>query len=433
MTQSQSGALPVTKVRLTAPGTTSPSLVLVILLLIYMLSSMDRQLVALLAEPIRRDLDLSDTQLGLLTGLAFAACYTIAGLPIAWLADRSHRFRLVGMACLAWSLFTAMCGFTHNFIQIFLCRMGVGIGESGGTAPSLSLISDMFPRERRAQANGIFMLGTPLGVLCASLLVGWLAPNLGWRACFYVTGAIGLILAPLVLILREPKRGTHDRETPGTALSFLETLANFRSPVIFLLTANGALTAFVGNSLLAWTPALLMRSHGMTIAQAGLWYGIMTSASLGLGSFLGGIIIGHFGRRDIRMYALLPCAAMLLAIPFLIGALTVDDWRLTLLLLAAPGFLSIFYFAPTIALLHTLVPARGRAQATAIFLLVIQLFGLGVGPLTIGMASDALRPSFGENGLQTALLLLVPVLLLVAISYVVMARFLRAEGEASMA
>jgi MFS family permease len=408
--------------------TTTPRIALIVLLLIYMLSAMDRQLVAMLAEPIRRDLNLSDTELGLLTGLAFAACYTIAGLPIAWFADRHRRFRLVGLACLSWSLFTALCGFTHNFTQIFLCRMGVGIGESGGTAPSLSLISDLFRSERRAQANGIFTLGTPLGVLCGSLLVGWIAPSLGWRACFYMTGAIGLILAPLVLILRDPKRGGQDTKASGAALSFLETLAYFRRPVVFMLTINGALTAFVGNSLLAWTPALLMRSHGMTIAQVGLWYGVMTGASLGLGSFLGGVIVGHFARRDIRMYALLPSGATLLAIPFLIGALTVEDWRLDLLLLAGPGFLAIFYFAPTVALLHTLIPPRGRTQATAILLLVIQLVGLGLGPLMIGLASDALRPSFGEEALQTALFLLAPVLLLVSMSYIVMARFLRTEG-----
>jgi len=396
---------------------TSPYVALGALLAVYVLSSMDRQLVAILAESIKHDLDLSDGELGLLSGTAFAFFYVVAGIPLSWLADRVNRVRVVALSCLAWSAMTAATGLAGTFAHLALLRMGVGIGEAGGTAPSFSLLSDFFPPARRARANAVFSFGTPLGVMLGTTLAGVIAAEHGWRAAFVVAGALGLIVAPLLLFIREPVRGRFAKGPAGPAMPAKEVLALFRRPVIFLLTLNTGISAFAGWVLLAWTPAFLMRLRDMSLGEIGLWYSPVIGIALALGGFAGGMIADRYATRDRRIYAVLPAVANLVSIPLVIIALQSDSWQVALPFLALPSLLTILYLAPSLALLHELVPPSGRTLATAILILVLNVFGIGCGPLVIGALSDAFTPAYGERGLEMALYVLVPVMLVAVLAY----------------
>jgi MFS family permease len=398
---------------------------LAILVLIYMLSAMDRQLVAILAEPIKAELQLSDTQLGFLTGTSFAMFYVVAGVPISWLADRANRVWIIGAASLVWSALTGLTGLVGSFWQLAILRMSVGIGEAGGTAPSLSLIADFYPPAKRGQANAIYIIGTPLGVIMGTLLAGWLGTEFGWRAAFYAAGAMGLLLTPLLLFIREPVRGRYDLASAQTAMRFGEVLRQFRRPDVLLVTVSVGINAFASLALLTWTPAFLMRSHHLTLGELGLWYSTGVGVSLAMGPWIAGYLVDRFGVRLPRIYAYLPATACALAAPLLAGGLLTTDWQLSLVLISAASFFAVMYFGASMALLHNLVPASGRTSATAILILVLNVTGLGLGPLVIGTASDALTPYYGGAALKAAMLGVVPVLMLAALSYAVLGGVLR--------
>ena len=406
---------------------TPPYVALAMLTTIYALSSMDRQLVAILAEPMKADLNLSDMQLGLLSGTAFAFFYVFAGLPLSWLADRYNRMKIIGWACLTWSLMTAGTGLAHGFGHLALLRVGVGVGEAGGTAPSFSLLADFFPESKRGRANALFSFGTPLGVILGTTLAGLVAAEHGWRTAFFVAGALGVLVAPLAFLLREPPRGRFNAAMAGAALPARQVLAHFQRPMLFLLTLNTGLSAFAGWVLLAWTPAFLMRLRGMTLEEVGTWYSPVIGLALAGGALVGGAIADRYVLRDRRIYALLPAAACTLSIPMVVGALQSDSWQIALPLLGLPSLLTILYFPPSFALLQREIPAEGRTFAIAIMLIVLNMFGIGLGPLAIGALSDALVPAYGERSLEAALYLLVPVLAVTAVSYLLLARLIGRE------
>lgn len=411
-------------------GRWSPYVSLFLLTFTYALNFLDRQILAILAEPIKRDLQLSDTQLGLLTGLAFAFVYVAMGVPLAWLADRAGRVRVVAAACALWSLFTSACGFAQSFTQLALARTGVAIGEAGGTAPSHSIVADLFPPARRALALAIYSMGVPIGVIVGGSLGGFVAQAWGWRGAFIVAGLPGLAVAALVLIVvRDPAKPAASTGQAAARPRISDVVRfYFGTPQIVLLSVAGALTAFVTYGMLNWAAALLMRAKGMSLIEIGAYYSWVVGIALGIGTFLGGYIVDRFGERSPRVYALAPAAALIVAVPFFLGALSAGSWRLSLALLAVPLAMVSMYLAPALALVQNLTPPNMRATAAAILLLVLNLVGLGCGPLFVGLVSDRLQREFGADGLTLGMAALTPFFALSVAFYFGLARLMRRAG-----
>jgi predicted MFS family arabinose efflux permease len=404
-------------------------LVVAMLAGVYTLSFLDRQLLSILAEPVKADLGLSDTQLGLLTGFMFALFYTVFGVPVAWLADRSSRVRIVAAACALWSLFSAGCGLAQNFVQLALARMGVGIGEAGGSPPSYSIIADYFPPEQRGGALALYSLGIPLGTTAGAALGAWIASSYGWRTAFVAIGLFGIVFALLVLLtVREPQRGRLDGAA-APQLGLGESLKLFAADRVLRGAAiAGGLSAFVGYAMLSWTPALLMRVKGMSLADLGVYYGVASGVALALGMLLGGHLVDRFGTRDRRMYALVPAVAFVVALPFYVGAVEAGSWPLALLLITVPLALYAMYLAPVLAIVQNAVPAARRSTASAILLLIINLIGLGGGPLFIGSVSDAAAGYGWTDPLQLAMFALAPLFLLTTLAHLRVARALHLDA-----
>jgi len=387
----------------------------------------DRQLLSILVEPIRAEMNFTDTQFGLLTGLSFALFYAAMGVPVALLADRWNRVRLIGVACLVWSGFTAACGMASSFAHLAMLRFGVGVGEAGGTAPSVSVLADYYPPERRALIIGLFTLNGPLGVFIGAAFGGWAASTVGWRGAFIGVGVVGMVLAPLLIaVVREPKRGQMDASTAPDAAPPLGTIfATFaRTPSLRLLMIGSGLAAFVSYGMLNWIPAFLMRTQHMPMSAMATWFAPAAGITFGIGIWGGGWLVSRGAHGAPRRYATVPGIATLVLIPVLVAALLVNDWRLSLLLLLVPMAACTFYVAPALALVQNLSAPRARATAAAILLLMFNIVGLGGGPLFIGMVSDALKAAHGAESLRWAMLSLAPVAAAAAAAQLVMARHL---------
>ena len=398
-----------------------------VLALAYTFNFLDRQILALLAEPVKHDLHLSDSQLGLLTGVTFALFYTLFGLPIAWVADRSHRVRIVALACATWSLFSAAGGLASNFLTLAVARMGVGIGEAGGTTPSYAIISDLFPPRRRGLALALFSLGVPLGTAVGAALGGGVAARYGWRAAFFAVGLPGLLIALLILlVVREPARGAQDvgTATPEAAPAHLgEVIALFfRHPVLRWTALGTGLFAFAGYGMLNWTPAFLIRNQHMTLLQLSGAYSLCIGGAMALGTGLSGWLADRLSERRPRAYALIPLWGALVTLPLMAGAFLARSWGVSLACLTVTSAAGIVYLAPALTVVQNTVPPRARSTSAAVLLLVLNLIGLGGGPLFVGVLSDAFKPHYGVDSLRLALLALTPVLLLVMGAYLMAAR-----------
>ncbi|HTO39842.1 MAG TPA: MFS transporter [Rhizomicrobium sp.] len=410
-------------------GKRYPYVVLAMLALTYILNFADRQILTVLIEPVKAELGLSDTMIGLLTGTAFALFYVTIGIPIGWLADRSNRIRIIAGACLLWSLFTAACGMAGSTWQLAIARMGVGVGEAGGTPPALSIISDYFPKERRAFAVSIYTVGAPIGVFLGTALGGWVAAAFGWRMAFIVVAAFGVVVAPLLLlVVREPVRGRFEAKADGVVADspapLSETVRRFyRYPSLGLLALASGLSAFVGYGLLNWLPAFLMRVRGMSVMEVGSYYSVVAGATLAAGTLIGGILVSRFCTRYPRAYSLVPSLAFVVAAPLFVAAVLVPSWEWALLLIALPLVMINVFVAPALALVQNLVPANARSVTSAMLMLVLNLVGLGMGPFAVGAISDAFTPSFGAGGLQIAMLFLAPMMLLAAAAHYAVSRF----------
>jgi MFS family permease len=389
-----------------------------VLAVVYTFNFLDRQFLTVLQEDVKRDLHLSDAQLGALTGLMFALFYTSCGIPIAALADRWNRVRIVTLASATWSLFTAACGFAGSFVSLAAARVCVGVGEAGGSPPSYSILSDYFPRERRGRALAIYSLGVPLGSMFGTMCGGFIAQAFGWRAAFWTLGIVGLLLTPLIPILvKEPLRGAQDAaagpptgSAPEVEASMFRAIGVFtRSPVLMLTAVAAGLTAFVGYGMLNWNASLLIRVKHATKADVALWYALFTGVANVAGTFASGLIVDRWGRRNPAAYALAPGIAILLSVPFLWGAALAPSWPVTVAFLVGPGLLNNMYLAPALAVVQNGVPTRHRGTAGALLLFVLNLIGLGGGPFFVGLVSDALRPRLGAAAaLQNAMLWLTP-------------------------
>lgn len=386
-------------------------LVLGVLLVVYVLNYLDRQLVSLLAEPIKKDLHLTDTQLGLVTGFAFALFYTTFGVPVAWLADRSNRVRIIAVACGLWSLFTAACGAAGNFTHLALARMGVGVGEAGGVPPSYSVISDYFPPRRRGLAIGLYSLGIPLGTMAGGAYGSWATEHFGWRMAFVGLAAPGLLLGLLLpLIVREPARGKlDDAEAPSVGEPLLTTLKTFLTSLpLMLVTMGCALSAVVGYSLMTWSPAFLMRVQGATLHDIGAYYSPLVGLSVAAGIFGSGFVADRFSARGASAYPLAPAIAFVLAYPLYMAALAAPTWQATMMLICIPQALTFTYLAPAVAAIQNLVPPGRRSTASALLLFALNLLAVGCGPVFVGAVSDWAEPRYGTGSLRIALYALQP-------------------------
>jgi predicted MFS family arabinose efflux permease len=384
--------------------------VLGILLLVYVLNFIDRQILTILLEDIRKEMALNDTVMGLLTGSAFAVFYTFMGIPIARWADTGTRRSIISLALFVWSAMTTVTGVARNFAQLAVARIGVGIGEAGGSPPAHSMISDMYPPERRGTALAVYSLGIPIGGGLGALLGGFLGQAYGWRNAFMIVGIPGVLIALLVrLTVREPERekaaaGAPEstRESIGETLRFMGKLPSFVH-----MSIGASLHALYGYGAATWVPAFLMRVHHMEKPKVGLWIGVTTLSIGVLGTFLGGAISDRISHRDPRWYLRVPAIASGIAIPFAFGFYLWPDTAMALAISVPAVLLGGVYLGPTFAMTQTLVRPQMRALASAILLFIINLIGLGLGPLLVGRISDLLRPSYGDDSLRYALLVVV--------------------------
>jgi predicted MFS family arabinose efflux permease len=408
------------------PKISHPAVVLCVLLVVSTLNFLDRQFLAVLAEPVKADLGLSDTQLGLLTGLAFALFYTFFGIPVAMLADRVSRVRIVAAACATWSVFTALCGFANGFASLAMARVGVAVGEAGGSPPSISIISDYFPPERRGMAISVLTLGLPLGVTLGAASGGVIAANYGWRTAFVALGAVGLLVAPLSLLLvREPRRGRLDPISTQTPRPSLGAVAAFlRSPTLVMSSISAGLCSFVAAALVVWSPALMMRDKGMSLTELSAWYGLVQGAAVALGTMAAGLALGRIVRASPRLYSVIPGVAIMLASPFIAALALSPDWRMALLSLFAASSLSAAYLPAALTLLQNSVPPTERATAAALLLFIMNLIGTGGGPLFVGMLSDRLAAGGEPHALRYAMLALSGVALIAGASQLITSRML---------
>jgi MFS family permease len=382
-----------------------------LLVVVYVFNFVDRSILNILLQPIKDEFGVSDTMLGFLSGPAFAIFYTIVGIPIARWADQGVRRNIIALAVFIWSGMTALTGLAGSFTQLALARVGVGVGEAGGSPPAHSLISDYFPPERRATALAIYSLGIPIGAGIGYLAGGWLNDFFDWRTAFIAVGAPGVVLALVVrFTLREPTRGFY--EPGGSAattqhslrevLSFLGRLASFKH-----LAFGAALHAFYGYGAGAFQPAFFARSHGIPTSEIGTWFALLGFTGGVAGTYLGGYLSDKLATRDLRWYMWLPALATVIYIPFAFLLYLWPDGRTALMLYFPGALLGGFYLGPTFAMTQTLVPPGMRAMASAILLFVINIIGLGLGPQFVGIVSDLLEPSFGIEALRYSLLLIV--------------------------
>jgi len=378
----------------------SASLVLTLLLLAYILNFLDRQMLGILAQPIKADLHLSDTQFGAIGGVAFALLYSALGIPLAYLADKTSRSAVVAGSLAVWSGFTALCGIAGGFGQLFLYRVGVGVGEAGGVAPAVALISDYFPPERRARAMAIYYLGVPIGLAGGTFIGAFIAHAVSWRAAFLVMGIAGLVLAPVLrLLVRDPVRtsGSGERAPIGQVFPILA-----RKPAFWLLSFAASASSVCGYGLALWTPSVMMRSFGLDLLSTGKFLASLLLVGGCVGVFAGGWLADRLGGRDRGWYAKLPAIAWLLSIPaWGFGLFAPNLWVAWPLLLAGNA-VNILWLSPVTTAVQHLVPRAMRSTAAASFLLINNLIGLGVGPWLMGRISDALKGTYGADALRDA-------------------------------
>ena len=381
-----------------------------LLFVVYVFNFIDRSILAILIEPIKQDLKVSDSALGFLGGLAFALFYTALGVPIARLADK-HARRTILVVCISiWSGMTALCGFAQSYAQLLFARIGVAVGEAGGSPPSHSMISDLFPLQSRATALGVYALGIPVGSMIGTLAGGWINDAFDWRTAFKIVGVPGLLLAVLVrLTLREPTRGASDGFVTAAehAPPVADVIRGLWSRVSFRWLALGAgLHALPGYGTGVWNAPFFQRSHGLTTTQIGVaffWLGIPAAIS----TFLGGSLADLLGRRDVRWYVWLAALAVTLSIPPSIFCYLWPDHVVVLWFWIVPALLGSFWLAPAFSLTQGLVGLRMRAVAASLMLFTLNIIGLGLGPWSVGVVSDLLNAytTLGSESLRWSLVI----------------------------
>ena len=408
-----------------------PARALLVLTFAYVLNFVDRQLIGILGQPIKAELHLSDTGLGLLGGFAFAIFYSVLGLPIARLAERRNRVTIIAVSIGLWSAMTALCGFALGFATLLVARIGVGIGEAGSAAPSQALIADLVPRERRATALALFSLGVPIGMMASAIGGGWIAATLGWRAAFIALGVPGILLAAVLPLLIGDVARENKAPTPPPFATVLGLLVRDRA---FLHMAAGAtLASFAGYGLTTFAVPLMMR-EGAGLRAAATGFGLVVGLALTIGMAGGGWLSDRLSKRDPgapgRISSL---GATFAGILFLVALRQHDPVR-TAALAFVPFVLAHLYFGPTYAVTVNAVPPEARATAIAVLLLAINAIGLGLGPLVVGMASDHFAHHHGSTkGLKIALRLDMIAYFWAGAHFLAAAKSLRAQRRQSSA
>ena len=407
-----------------------------LLVVVYVFNFIDRSILGILVEPIKQDLGVNDTMMGFLGGIAFATFYTFLGIPIARLSDKGNRRNVLTVCLTLWSGATALCGLAANFFHLLIARIGVAVGEAGASPASHSMISDMFPPDRRATALGIYALGIPIGTMLGNLSGGWINEAFDWRTAFFVVGLPGVLLALIVrLTLREPPRGaaesievkSDDAPPVKEVFKYLWARRSFR-----LISLGAGLHAFVGYGVGYWIPAMFSRSHGYGTSEMGVALFYLGFASIA-GTFLGGYLGDRMAGRDVRWYVWLPGLATMVSVPFSAYVYLSDFPFAALWVLAIPYFFGAYYLAPTFSLAQGMVGLRMRALASSIILFVANIIGLGLGPQFTGIASDILfvTTDLGQDSLRWALVLSLIFNVISAVLYLGAGRTLKEDLEAS--
>lgn len=411
-----------------APSRRYRAVVLAMLLLVYTFNFLDRQILGILAGPIKAELNLTDTQLGALGGIAFALLYSTLGIPLALLADRTSRTWVITISLTVWSGFTALCGMATSFLQLFLFRLGVGVGEAGGVAPSYAVIAEYFPSHERARALSIYSLGIPLGSAAGVLLGGYVAALIEWRSAFIAVGIAGVVIAPFFrLIVREPRRGTFDtvpaEKAPiGAAFGILA-----RKPSFWLISFGASCSSMCGYGIAFWLPSLMQRSFGLDLVQTSQFYGAVLLLGGVAGVLAGGWLGDWMGSRDKAGYVRVPAIAYLLAVPFFAAGVLSSSATAAFLLFLLPQALSYVWLGPVLSAIQHLVPPQMRATASASFLFINNLIGIGLGTMILGAMSDALTASYGAEALRYAILAALSFYLMAALLMALAAKSLRRD------
>ena len=381
---------------------------LAMLTILYAFNFIDRQILVILQESIKVDMDLSDTQLGILSGFAFAIFYVSAGIPIARWADSANRRNIITAALAIWSSMTVLSGLVQNYTQMLLARIGVGIGEAGGSPPAHSMISDYFPPEERATAMSIYSMGIYAGILTGLLGGGYVGQTYGWRAGFFVVGIPGVLFALLLrFTVVEPTRGRWDSKAMSTekpplrdALGLMWQKRSFR-----WLALGCGLVAFVGYGTANFMPSFLQRVHNMGVFEASIVLAGIQGIAGAIGTVAGGWITDRLIQRDRRYYAWVPAFATLIALPFSFMAYTATWLPIAIAGMTLYVLFASMFLGPSLAASHTMMPAGVRALVSAILFFVLNLIGLGLGPVFTGFVSDTLSPTMGAvDGLRYAMM-----------------------------
>jgi predicted MFS family arabinose efflux permease len=401
---------------------------------VYVLNFLDRQLLSILAKPIQDSLQISDGQLGLISGLYFAMFYCFIAIPVGWLADRTSRVGVLSLACAIWSGATVACGLAANYGQLVAARMAVGIGEAGGVPPSYAIITDTYPAGKRAAALGIFNLGPAIGAAAGVAFGAAIADQFGWRIPFIVVGAIGIVTALVVwLTVREPVRGATDAAVSGSddKAAFWPTVRMFVSNRVLMLAAlGGGATQFVTYGLGNFAVLFLMREKGMELGEVAIWYALVLLVGMGGGMIFSGRVIDRMVRKSRAGYATAPALSLVVAMPFYLAFIWAPGWPLALALLTVVMVFNYFYLSASVALVQEEVKPNQRVLAGALLLLIMNFIGLGLGPTWVGFASDWFQSQGDAHGLQSALYTLTPFYVIAISLFLGLARLLRRQ-EAS--
>jgi len=402
------------------------------LFVVYIFNFVDRQILAILIQPIKEDLGVSDTMMGLLTGPVFVISYTLAGLPLARWGDRHSRVWLITVGMVVWSAMTVASGLARNFVQLAVARLGVGLGEASFTPSAHSLISDYFPPERRATALAIFAAGAGLGSIAGYLGGGYIGQYVGWHEAFLYVGAPGLVAAVIFRwTVRDPVRGAHDGPNAGSSgreepfREVLRYLSTRRSYVFIVCSAM--LHGFSSYGSSYWIPTFLIRVHGLSLSEVGLILGAIIGVASFIGQIFGGRISDALGRRDPRWYMWMPALSSIFALPFLVAFLLIPNlyWAVGCYMLG--GWAVNMWTGPTYAMAQGVAKPHMRAMAAAIVIFMLNLVGAALGPLIVGMLNDWLEPRFGVEAVRYSLLIVIVPHTLASIFNLLAARTLRED------
>lgn len=415
--------------------------VLAVLCFVYVLNFLDRQLLSILAKPIQDELGVTDGQLGLISGLYFAAFYCILAIPVGWLADRTNRVKVLAFSLALWSAATSACGFSNSYGQLAMSRMAVGVGEAGGVPPSYAIISDYFPPGTRGTALSLFNFGPPIGQALGVAFGASIAAAYSWRDAFIWVGVVGVATAVAVwLFMKEPRKGGLDAPlqtqppadaAPVAKAGFWSTCkAYFANPVLRGMALACGATQFVTYALLNFATLFLMREKGMTLQEVAVWYALVVGVCVTAGMFVSGRLIDRLAKRSKAAYAWLPAIGLIIAAPLFAGFVWAPTWELALVFLALPMGLNYFYLSPAVTLVQEEVRPDQRVLSGALLLLVMNLIGLGLGPTYLGAASDWFSSAYPDNSLQMAFYTLLPFYGLAIVMFLGLAAKIRRSEKA---